>query len=93
MPVSGARYSAARARADLTAQARRTYLSRVRIYLAWLSAAALLGRYMLAVSPVPFAMIVTVIVALVMAMHHENIARLQGFPNDLPQALGCRRAP
>ena len=32
-------YSAALARADLTAQARRTYLSRVRIYLAWLSAA------------------------------------------------------
>jgi acyl phosphate:glycerol-3-phosphate acyltransferase len=44
--------------------------------LAWLSAGALLGRFMLAVSPVPFAIIVTLIVALVMAMHHENIGRL-----------------
>lgn len=32
-----AEYAAAVARADLTAQARRTYLSRVRVYLAWLA--------------------------------------------------------
>lgn len=32
-----AEYAAAVARADLTAQARRTYLSRVRVYLGWLA--------------------------------------------------------
>jgi len=44
--------------------------------LAWLSAAAsfsLLGRFL---SSTPFAFTVTLIVVLVMAMHHENISRL-----------------
>ena len=44
--------------------------------LAWLAAGAVLGRLLLAFAPVPFAIIVTVIVALVMAMHHQNIGRL-----------------
>ncbi|MBV9833737.1 MAG: glycerol-3-phosphate 1-O-acyltransferase PlsY [Alphaproteobacteria bacterium] len=44
--------------------------------LAWLAAAAVLGRLAMAFSPVPFAIIVTLIVALVMAMHHQNIGRL-----------------
>ena len=44
--------------------------------LAWLAALGLLGRVAFAFSSVPFAIIVTAIVALVMAMHHENIGRL-----------------
>ncbi|MFG1819637.1 hypothetical protein ACGFIF_38155 [Kribbella sp. NPDC049174] len=37
-------YAGDLARADLTAQARRTYLSRVRMYLAWLADAAVDGN-------------------------------------------------
>ena len=44
--------------------------------LAWLAAGAVLGGAVFAFSSVPFAIIVTAIVALVMAMHHENIGRL-----------------